>query len=229
VIRAARPGDADAIAAVWLRVWRTAYRGLVPDGVLEALRLEDRRALWRGRLARGEPALVAEHDGAVAGYCRVLRPSRDVAGAGEIAGLYVDRRGLGLGDALLRAALAELRAEGWPEAALWVFAGNRAAQRFYARFGFAPDGATGCDEGTGLGEIRLRADLAGRSSVHLALAHHRLVSNHRGAPADAVRLHELDQQPDHADDDQDHADRLNRDAGQRRVHRQPEHQPDRGQ
>jgi hypothetical protein len=90
MIRAAVPADADAIAEVWLRSWQTAYRGLVPDAVLDALSLEYRQGLWRDRLARGEPALVAEHDGGVAGYCRVLSPSRDEDardGVAEIASL----------------------------------------------------------------------------------------------------------------------------------------------
>lgn len=186
MIRPARLGDADAIAAVWLRAWRSAYRGLVPGAVLDALSLDERRELWRGRLARGEPALVAEQDGRVAGYCRVLRPSRDAdaaSGTAEIASLYVDPRGLGVGGALLRAALAELRADGWRAATLWVFARNDAAHRFYARFGFSPDGARGFDDGTGLGEIRLRAELG---SVHLALAYDRLLAHDRGGPADGA-------------------------------------------
>lgn len=32
MIRADGPADAQAIAAVWVRSWQTAFRGLVPDG-----------------------------------------------------------------------------------------------------------------------------------------------------------------------------------------------------
>jgi GNAT superfamily N-acetyltransferase len=158
MIRAAVPADADAIAGVWLRSWQTAYRGLVPDAVLDALSREYRQGLWRDRLARGEPALVAELDGAVAGYCRVLSPSRDDAGEGvaEIAGLYVVPRRRGLGSALLRAALERTRGR---EITLWVFRDNHAARAFYARFGFAPDGALGFDKTTGLHELRMRAGI----------------------------------------------------------------------
>lgn len=151
-VRRAEPRDADAIAAVWLGAWRTAYRGLVPDEVLAALSLSQRQELWRGRLARGEPALVAERDGRVAGYCRSL--------PGEIASLYVEPRGRGVGAALLTAALAELDT---PDVTLWVFAENGGARRFYARFGFEPDGARGIDGGTGLLEVRLRAVLRGQT------------------------------------------------------------------
>jgi ribosomal protein S18 acetylase RimI-like enzyme len=157
MIRAAGPADAEAIAAVWVRSWQTAYRGLVPDAVLDALSLDARRALWRDRLSRGEPALVAERAGAVAGYCRVLSPSRDDdagEGVAEIAGLYVVPRRRGLGSALLRAALEPLRGR---QVTLWVFRENHAAQAFYARFGFTPDGAVGFDAKTGLHELRMRA------------------------------------------------------------------------
>jgi ribosomal protein S18 acetylase RimI-like enzyme len=156
-VRPAAPPDADAIAAVWVRSWQTAYRGLVPDAVLDALSLDERRGLWRDRLARGEPALVAELDGAVAGYCRVLCPSRDEdagEGVAEIASLYVHPSRRGIGSALLRAAL-----QGRREVTLWVFTENHAARAFYARFGFAPDGAVGFDEKTGLHELRLRAGI----------------------------------------------------------------------
>jgi GNAT superfamily N-acetyltransferase len=39
--------------------------------------------------------------------------------------------------------------------ALWVLDGNEAALRFYARHGYAPDGATTTHEPTGLEELRL--------------------------------------------------------------------------
>ena len=137
---------------MWVRAWQVAYRGLVPDAVLEALDVEQRRARWRERLEEGACTFVVEDFG-IAGYCRVVPPS-------EVASLYVlpERRHGGVGSALLAAALDELRAHG-EHATLWVFTDNHPARAFYARSGFVPDGARRVDEGTGLPEIRLRAEL----------------------------------------------------------------------
>ncbi|MCM6772300.1 GNAT family N-acetyltransferase [Nocardia sp. CDC159] len=51
---AIRPGthrDAESVAALHTRSWRTAYVGIMPDEYLNGPLLEDRLALWRDRLA----------------------------------------------------------------------------------------------------------------------------------------------------------------------------------
>ena len=152
VVRRARVEDAGGIARVWVRAWRIAYRGLVPDAFLDALDVDERRERWRERLEGGDRTFVVEEHG-IAGYCRIVVP-------GEVATLYVlpERRHGGLGTALLTAGLDELRSHS-VHATLWVFNANHAARAFYAQFGFAPDGAERVDEGTGLDEIRLRVEL----------------------------------------------------------------------
>jgi len=143
LVRRARLDDAPAIAAVWVETWRTAYRGLVPDAVLDALSVEARTTRWRERLAIEDATLVAERDGAVVGYCRAL--------SGELASLYVRVRGEGIGSALLTAALAGADRP----VSLWVFAGNAGARAFYERHGFRPDSAEQLDPGTGVPELRM--------------------------------------------------------------------------
>jgi len=46
-IRHARRGDADEVARVHVRAWQAAYRGLLPDAYLDALRPEDRAGYYR--------------------------------------------------------------------------------------------------------------------------------------------------------------------------------------
>lgn len=53
-------------------------------------------------------------------------------------------------------ALGDLRAGGWRWVTLWVLAENQQARDFYARFGFAPDGAETTHEHSGKAEVRLR-------------------------------------------------------------------------
>jgi GNAT superfamily N-acetyltransferase len=78
----------------------------------------------------------------------------------EVASVYVlpDRRRRRLGSALLATALDELRSHPH-HATLWIFKENHAGRAFCAPFGFTPDGTKGVDPGTGLDEIRLRAEL----------------------------------------------------------------------
>jgi hypothetical protein len=46
VIGPARTGDAEAIARVRVYSWRETYRGMIPQAYLDAMKLEQSRALW---------------------------------------------------------------------------------------------------------------------------------------------------------------------------------------
>jgi hypothetical protein len=77
-VRAAETRDAPAIARVHVRSWQVGYRGLVPDAVLDALSALERERDWRGWLHdERSSTLVAEFDGAVAGFATTITPSRD--------------------------------------------------------------------------------------------------------------------------------------------------------
>jgi GNAT superfamily N-acetyltransferase len=166
-VRRADPSDARSIAGVHVRTWRRAYRGIVPDRVLDSLSVDARTRNWREWL--GDPegrstTFVAEGaGGAVEGFCSVNLPSRDEDAdeqTAEVSALYVEpgRWRTGLGTALLEAALADARERGAGEATLWVFARNEGARAFYARFGFEPDGGERRhDWSGGETEVRLRS------------------------------------------------------------------------
>ena len=67
--------------------------------------------------------------------------------------------GLG-GRALTEAALDDLRARGYAEAAVWSFAANQRANAFYEAAGFARDGAERTEEAwADLAEVRYRRAL----------------------------------------------------------------------
>ncbi|MEV3937779.1 GNAT family N-acetyltransferase [Glycomyces sp. NPDC049804] len=97
----------------------------------------DREERWRSRLAMpGSHNLVAEVDGAPAGMASGV-PAEDPAARGLIA-MWVRpaSRGLGVGDALIRAVADRARAEGASELRLAVYEHNAAALRLYQRNGF---------------------------------------------------------------------------------------------
>lgn len=165
-MRRARPQDAASIARIHVETWRAAYRGLVADEVLDALSVERREKFWRERLATAEGRLVFVAGGtdALAGFCAVEAPARETdpsAKVAEIGAIYVSPRSwrTGLGRALMEAAVAELRAEGWRSVQLWVLAENEAARRFYERLGFKLDGAEKLDRALDRMEVRMGAAL----------------------------------------------------------------------
>lgn len=60
---------ARAIAEAHVLSWQTAYGGIVPDPVLDALSLEQRADAWRGSLpSPDQDVWVAELDGRVVGF-----------------------------------------------------------------------------------------------------------------------------------------------------------------
>ena len=62
-VREATRADATAIARLHLDNWRAAYRGIVPDDLLDAITVESRRQHWETVLAESagmEFAFVAE-------------------------------------------------------------------------------------------------------------------------------------------------------------------------
>ncbi len=142
MIRAATPADADAIAGVQVRAWKRAYADFLPEAMMpEAVAA---RARWQTNLEEGAAArrttLVYELGGRISGYASVGPARGDDAepGVGELMAVYVDpvAQGAGVGRALMDAAEARLRGNGYAEAVLWVFAANAMAREFYARRGW---------------------------------------------------------------------------------------------
>ena len=168
-MREAQQRDARLIAAVHVRAWRAAYRGLLPDALLDALSVDERERSWRELLGETHGrslTLVAGDDAdTVEGFCALSTPSRDDDAderTAEIAATYVEpnRWRAGVGTLLLDVALGRLRRDGYEQATLWVFAENDRARSFYERFGFEPDGGEDQhDWSGGLLEVRLRARL----------------------------------------------------------------------
>jgi GNAT superfamily N-acetyltransferase len=147
-VRRATSDDARAIAAAHIASWRAAYRGLLPDDVLDALSLDGRERDWRGWLAEGGArhfTLVAERDGRLLAFCTVEMPAREDDEADDVAAIpalyaHPDAFGTGAGAALMDASLDAARQAGYREAILWMLEGNERAAAFYERRGWTRDG-----------------------------------------------------------------------------------------
>jgi GNAT superfamily N-acetyltransferase len=134
-VRRARPEEIPACADLYLRVLTETFTWQAPE--------RHHRADFL-RAARDEEVYVAVEDGRILGLAAFYRPQN------FLHSLYVERRGEGVGKALLDHVLA--LASG--PLSLKVQAPNRRAQDFYAREGFACV-EKGQDSGSDVAWLRL--------------------------------------------------------------------------
>lgn len=165
-IRLATSADALAVARVHVRAWQQGYRGLIAQDYLDGLRPEDRAGRYTfDRMTPDGPfTLVAVDGDAICGLATTGRSREaDLPEAGEIWAMYVDppRWGTGVGQLMMAAARAQLRADGHRTATLWVITANRRARRFYEADGWRPDGVERTDVvgGTTIHEVRYQRTL----------------------------------------------------------------------
>lgn len=161
-LRDAAASDADAIAAVHVASWQVAYRGLLPDELLDGLSVADRARIWSDRLGAPAPRsrTVLVVDGAAVLGFTTTGPTRDVdadPAVGELFAIYLDPPawGRGVGGLLHAGMLDGLRSDGFTRARLWVLDGNERALRFYRRQGWRETGETKADRDLG-GGVPLR-------------------------------------------------------------------------
>jgi GNAT superfamily N-acetyltransferase len=142
-IRKAEPNDAAAIARVHVLVWRSAYRGLMPDDLLASLSIEQRTDRWHSTIPNKRVGTyVAIVDGELVGFCSAgLNRSEEGDAVGELYTIYVleESAGAGIGTRLLAAAEQWMVDRGFTDALLWVLASNVSARSFYGSRGWVDD------------------------------------------------------------------------------------------
>jgi GNAT superfamily N-acetyltransferase len=134
MIRPASQNDAQSIARLHIRAWRTAYQELVSTEFLDNLTLSDHATTWERTLASGEcQTLVCHKDESVSGWI-CYGPGRDpgATAQAEIYALYVDpdHWRTGIGRRLVQEAESTLRRE-YQQLYLWVLTRNQRARTFY--------------------------------------------------------------------------------------------------
>jgi ribosomal protein S18 acetylase RimI-like enzyme len=138
-VRRAVVDDADAIERIRTDTWRVAYRGLLPDSVLDGLDYDaTRRRALMAALPPHQFVLVAEADDAVVGFCIGGRSrTPDERFRGEVYAIYVlpEHHGRGVGRALMQTAARELADRGLRSMIIWVLRENAPSRRFYERMG----------------------------------------------------------------------------------------------
>lgn len=166
-VRRAGPDDAEAIGRVQVHGWRWAYRDILPGAGFARLPEETMGRRWRtllGQAGADDRTWIAEHDGAVAGFCHtgLCRDPDAHPGWYEVHAIYLDDESLtgrGIGRALLQQALEDMRARGAAVVTLWVLRDNARARRFYEAAGFTLDGGEKVEtdgDGVRYDEVRYR-------------------------------------------------------------------------
>jgi GNAT superfamily N-acetyltransferase len=145
-IRTARLEDARQIAEVHVDSWRAAYRGIVPDSLLEGLSVEAWAERWQERLSRaGETTnLVLALGQSLIGLA-AAGPARDrdcdPLHTQEVYAIYLRSEywGQGHGKELYLATENQMRRSGAIDVVLWVLRDNLRARRFYEAQRFSLD------------------------------------------------------------------------------------------
>ena len=140
-VRLARADDAPAIAEVHVASWRTTYKGIFPDPLLDSLSVDKREQSWRETLALPEPNSVTfvacNVDGSIVGFISggAERTGR-LGYEGELYAIYLLQlaQRQGLGTLLVQHFVRELRVRGFGSMAVWVLVANP-FRKFYDALG----------------------------------------------------------------------------------------------
>jgi len=179
-VRAARAGDADALARVQVASWRHGLAGVVPAALLGELTSEAAAAVWRDRWREAVASpptsrhrvLAAVTDSADSAAREVVGfvsagPATDAdrwpGTDGEIYEFRVspERTRQGHGSRLLHAAADTLVADGFHTVSTWVLEADVVVRRFLESAGWAADGARGeLDVGVSVPLVRLHTRIS---------------------------------------------------------------------
>ncbi len=143
-IRRATVDDAVAIARVRVDTWRNTYRGIIPQGYLDAMTVEGSATLWDKALSAGHErsqVFVAEDAEGVMGFAAgIVLPEPKHGYDGELAAVYLLPRyqRMGLGAKLVGITADALGARGVAGMIAWVITGNKGARAFYEALDATP-------------------------------------------------------------------------------------------
>lgn len=144
-VRRADINDAGILGKIHSDSWKAAYKGIVPDSILDSINAEKRQEYFEKALSEGweEDFLVFAEDKAAGlmtiGKCRDEEKDDTY---GEIWGIYLlpEYWNKGIGTYFINWGLNELKSRGYKKVTLWVLEENINARKFYEKIGFKHDG-----------------------------------------------------------------------------------------
>lgn len=144
-IRYADISDSRILGQIHSQSWKVAYKGIVPDEILNNITTEKRQKYFEKALTEGweEDAIIYRDKKAVGLICIGKCRDTDIEGSyGEIWGIYLlpEYFSMGIGSKLINWGLDELRKRNYAKVTLCVLQNNSNARMFYEKIGFEHDG-----------------------------------------------------------------------------------------
>jgi len=137
--RKANLSDVNGIAKVHVDSWRSTYRNILPDEMLNNLSYEKREKLWEKNLAQADThVFVTEDDkGEIVGFATgAKRDTNQFSHSADLTSIYVleNYQGLGVGKTLLNSVFAQFKELGYHLIFVEVLEENF-SKKFYEAFG----------------------------------------------------------------------------------------------
>lgn len=139
MIREAVKQDAAGIAKVHVDCWRTTYKGLMPDSLLDSLSYDEREKQWDSGIGAAHQILYVAEDNnhEIVGFaCGSRRESAKEPDAGDLMAIYVleGHQGKGFGKKLTSQVFHRLHEIGCLTVYVEVLAENK-SKLFYESLG----------------------------------------------------------------------------------------------
>ncbi|MFZ5353508.1 MAG: GNAT family N-acetyltransferase [Bacillota bacterium] len=148
IIRYVTLEDADSFALVYSQSYQAAFRGIIPDGVLDNIfSYSKRREGFIKEASDSSRVNVIMHDGNNPVGILTYGASMDEDlndSVVEILRIYIipSMWGHGYGNLLMKWALDKFRQNSYKRVSLWVIEQNERARQFYEQTGFEHDSKT---------------------------------------------------------------------------------------
>ncbi|WP_025026023.1 GNAT family N-acetyltransferase [Caldalkalibacillus mannanilyticus] len=126
-IRRAKAGDENGIARVHVESWRTTYRGIMRDEMLDNLSVERREQYWKNEIDLNKVLYVAVDEKRIVGFASGGKSrSTEYDYDGELYAIYLleDYQQKGIGRKLISEVAQELRNLGYQSMIVWVLSKN---------------------------------------------------------------------------------------------------------
>ncbi|HEX5563847.1 MAG TPA: GNAT family N-acetyltransferase [Sporosarcina sp.] len=139
-VREALPGDAEGIARVHVDSWRTTYKGIVSESVLQNLSTEQRAENWRRGIGKNPLYVAEDESGRIVGFATGGKErTGNYEADGELYAIYLlhEVHGKGIGKKLTQLIAQNLKEQGFTSMLVWVLEQNP-SKKFYESLGGQP-------------------------------------------------------------------------------------------
>ena len=141
IIRPTVLEDSEALVHIMIAAWRSAFRGILSDAVIDKYTdFDGCKAMFSQLLSSDFGAMYLAFLDKVPAGLLCLVPENPEEARIEALLTIPEAWGRGVGPALMETAFSHAKSAGFASIHVWPFAENHRARRFYEKWGFAPTG-----------------------------------------------------------------------------------------